>query len=216
MEKYDIDELKDIESISKTSSRDKHLILKINFKEKGLAPKKICWDKENPGQMNIITGKKNNPKHYHLQLESLFKDVDEDVMAMCFDCNVKNNKIESKESKWQSHINIELPIKVDNTEINLVLDSKIKAACGFFMEKESFEKLVNVSGTITKIKALENGLVSQEIQELEENPKLDFQTIFGKIKDSAWYLKDRIISVILLLRQFIGSTWKKSTGCGNI
>jgi len=215
MEKYDVNELENIESISQKTSRDKHLVLDINLKEKGLTPKSICWDKESPGKMNISAGKKNNLTNYHVQLESLFKDIDHDVMAMCFDCNVKNSKVESKESKWQSHINIELPVKIDDTEINLTLDARVKAACGFFMENDNFEKLINVSGTITKRKALEDGLVTQE-EVKEEKPTFNFQDMLVKIKDGAWYLKDRVISLVLLLKQFVGNYWKKNRCCDTV
>jgi len=205
MEKYSIEELANLENgLGKTT---KNTIFTINLAERGLTPKSIQWSNDNPGQMKIITGKKDNQKHYALQLDSLFNDTDDDVMAICFDCKVKNKKSDEANSKWQSHITVNLPVNTDNTEINVVLGAKIKAACGFFMEESAFSELIKVSGKINKVKAIESELIKEVAKETESESR--FSKVLNGIKNSACYIKDRIVSVVLILKQFMGKSLRK-------
>ena len=165
--------------IEKQKSSD-HCIMTINMKERSLSPHTICWNEEKAGKIDIITGRTQN-LIYSINLENLFKDVDNEVMAICFDCVVERRK--DKETKeWKSLISVVLPVKLDDTRIEFIFDEKIKAACGFFMGNEDFENLIAISGDLLKKEALESGLlylstptIEQEIKDpiTEEKPTVE-------------------------------------------
>jgi len=220
MENYNTEELNAKLNKISTKTRNDHLRFKINMSEQGSTPRSIEWDKDNPGQMNIFTGKKSKSKIYTLELSSLFKDVEEEVMVVCFDCTIKNKKInkeeenkEEKENKteWESHINVILPIEIDETKIKIIFDKKTKAACGFFMVKSDFDRLTKVSGELTKKQALNNNIISDKKIE-KTNSEQQKTSLLSKIKNALISLKAKFMANLLSVKQTIGNSFNTCLG----
>ena len=204
MEQYNLSEVKNPQTITKKDVRDKHLVFSIDFTEKGITPRDIHWDDENPGQLHISVGKKSKSKNYTLGLESIFKDTqEEDVIAVCFDCNIKNKKVESS---WKADIDIILPIKIDSADMKLMFDSKVKAACGFFIEHDEFCNLIKIKGELTKQEALKNNVIT------EIRNGFSFKIVTEKIKNGAIYLKNKTIYALLALKHMIEGSYNTCVG----
>jgi len=177
MEKYNAEEFdKEITEITKKKAEN-CLTLTINLKEKGALPRVIQWDDQSPGKIDILTGKGNKANVYTILLKSLFKETNDEVLAICFDCKVQRERITPedishldlpayKDEEWKSQVDVILPINIGNTKISLVFNEKVKSACGFFMENEDFEKLLRVRGNIKKKEAIK----SEVLYLLDEEP----------------------------------------------
>jgi len=167
MEKYNNSEFSLATNVIGKQKSNKHCIMTINMKDRGLSPQTIEWDDDQTGKVDIIAGRNKNIT-YSMNLENIFKDSSSDVIAICFDCMVKRHR--NKETKeWKSQISVILPIKVDNTRIEFIFDEKVKAACGFFMGDEDFEDLLAVEGTVSKKEALKSGLIYISSQKNDES-----------------------------------------------
>jgi len=177
MEKYSNKEFNLTTNVMNTQKSSDHCIMTIDMKERGLSPQTVAWDDDKTGKIDISAGR-NKKLVYSMNLENIFHESDGDVIAVCFDCTVKRQK--DKESKeWKSQVSVILPIKVDSTKIEFIFDEKIKAACGFFMGNQDFEKLIGITGNIAKKEALEVGLLyisSQKSDESEETTNNQTET----------------------------------------
>jgi len=198
MEKYDTDEINKNTNAISSEMCDKNLIMSIDLSERSLTPRSISWSNDIPGQMNISAGKKSKA-NYKMQLEALFKKVEDDIVAVCFDCEVANKKAESdKENGCEAHIKIVFPIKIDDADITFILDKRVKSACGFFMESDHLEGLINISGNLTKKEVLKGGLLSKE-------QKTFFASVVSKIKNRF----TGMFAKLLLVKKHIGSLFNR-------
>jgi len=210
MEKYKAQELDS--NITKVTQEkgEKHLIMTLDLADNNKATTSMEWDPQADGLINITT--KNTA--YTLPLEALFKDTQEEVIAVCFDC-----KIEYKEEK--SYIDIILPIKVEDAKIAFLFDGKTKAACGFFMTENDFEKLIKISGKLTTKDALDSGLIvpSCHKKKITKSTEIDNQkkeeqteettgkvTFLSKLQNSFFYIKNFIITKIIAIKNSLQNT----------
>ena len=204
MEKYDAHELNPkITNVSKEES-DMHLVMTLDLRENDLTPKSMAWDREIDGKINISTTNTD----YTMPLEAIFKDTEEEVIAICFDC-----KINHQEEK--SHINIILPIKIEEAKIAFVFEDITKAACGFFMTNKDFEDLLAISGKLTTKDALDTGLIYSLCKKtaIETNKKQPETTESGKVTFSskltngAFYIKNFVLAKMIAIKNLLGNTY---------
>jgi len=210
MEKYDAYELDPkITKVSKEES-DSHIVMTLDLKDNDSTLKSIEWDRDIDGKINISTTK----AAYAMPLEAIFKDTDEEVIAICFDCKI-NHQEES------SHINIILPIKIEEAKIAFLFEDTTKAACGFFMTNKDFENLLAVSGKLTAKDALDTGLLysrcKKTIQTDKEKEKEEVtkpvhkrkqsetskpykETFFSKLKKDALYMKKLFLAKMIAIK----------------
>jgi len=203
MEQYDLQEVKSFQHIIHKDVRDKNLIFSIDLAEKGATPRTIQWDEETPGQLHVLAGRKNKSKLYAIDLEGIFDDTDEDVVAICFDCNIKHKRVEGS---WNADIDIILPIKINSSDMKLVFDSKVKGACGFLMEHNSFCDFIKITGELTKKEALQNNVIT------EIKPESNFKIILEKIKNGTIYLKNITMSSLLTIRRIVETSLSTCIG----
>ena len=196
MEKYNAHEL-DTKITKVTQEKcDNNLVMALDLK----TAKTMAWGQDADGEINIST----DDNTYTLPLESIFKDTDEEVIAVCFDCDIEY-------TDGKSHINIILPIKIEDTKIAFLFNDTTTAACGFFMTNKDFEKLLKVSGELTTKEALASGLISpmtkKSITKDSEAEKAEKVTFLSKVKNSFVYIKNLIITKMIAIKNTVGETY---------
>jgi len=197
LERYALEDLKNKTIDIPRDISKEHTVFIINMKERRYSTKKIEWDEVEAGRMNINTHHKSTPQNYVVYIESIFKEAPEDVMVICFDCSITTKK--NEKNRWYSKINIILPIKIDDEDINVTFNSKVKGACGFFMERKEFKRLVKYSGKMSKKAALRNGLLVKSAETTNES--MAHTGIYETVKDNMSYLKNKVITTLVLFKQ---------------
>lgn len=231
MERYGLHELgDDINYLSKDFSKD-HCQFKISLSGKDFRAHSIAWDEVDPSRLRITSGKRKNPTTYFLSLSKIFPEDTslEDLSIVCFDCVVRHvdeedkTEISATKSIKKSFVDIIIPFEDRDLCTQLVLDGSVRAACGFFVNHDVFNKGFSLTGKIKKEDALVEGLLisdndynflvdKQEFMNEKDSEKnniaqeqevsSDKRSFFRKIKDG-----------IILIKNYCGSSCSKIISC---
>lgn len=209
MERYSLNELQsDINFVSKDLSR-KHCVFTMSMTEKDSKPRTIAWDQEQLDRIKILSGNKKAPKTSYLLLEKLIpSDVPlKDFAMVCFDCNVNFSKAPKNEAPttkadWRSTIDIMMPAGQQELTIQLVVDGRVKAASGLFVQSDLFDKAL-LCGEVKRQEALDLGvLITQEV--VQKTPaKTVSPSLAGRISSGFTASLDTVA-------RFFNTSWKKA------
>lgn len=166
MERYGLHELdSEVNLLSKDIS-DKHSIFSIKTATPGSKAQLIFWDKEDDHRLKIIAGKKSAQRIYYLLLDKLInRDTDFPDLAMIrFDCAVEHSRLlKNKKQKnnvgWKSLVSVSITTGDDELSTKLILDGKVDAACGLFVQRDLFSDKILYTGLIKGKEAINKGIL---------------------------------------------------------
>ncbi|MFC1845610.1 hypothetical protein ACFLX2_00610 [Candidatus Dependentiae bacterium] len=174
MERYGLHELdSEVNILTKDISKD-HCLFRIGMTAPGSRAQLISWDQEDAYRLKIIAGRKRTPQVYYLLLDKLIGvDGLEDPAMIRFDCSVEHSRILKKgqpkvRASWKSLVGISVSAGDEELSTKLVLDGRVDAACGLFVQRELFSDKVVISGRMKGQEAIEKGLLIPDADGSEE------------------------------------------------
>jgi len=196
MERYSLDQLNNEVNVLSKDISDQHCIFKIRLTSAHSRARFIAWDFERSARLKIIAGKKTVPIMYYLLLEKIIPETvsPEDVSLLLFDCSVEHAK-ELKAGRrrtvidWKSNVTVAVPAPDGELLMQLVLDGKVDAACGFFVEHDLFDQGVPIHGKLKIDDALHQGILVKDepIEEQQLEPEYEIEE--GAVQDTSYCSK---------------------------
>ncbi len=169
MERYRLDELdSEINQISREMS-EKHCVFKIKMRGANSRANCVAWDNGELARLKIITsarsGKKND-RAYYLPIDRVIPEEfqTEELALVCFDCAVEHsNLLKTKRGRprklWRSRITVAIPAVEGQLSMDLIVDGKVDAACGFFIQNDIFEGGIPLTGKMDMWEAINKGVL---------------------------------------------------------
>lgn len=215
MERYGLHELQSgVTFISKDLSRE-HCVFKIGLTEKNSCAPTVTWDQDRVDRIKIVAGKKRT---YHLLLKKLVSaNVQlENFEMICFDCVVDSSKTLKKDmpetsADWKSTVNIMVPAGDEGISMQLVVERRVDAACGLFVQNDVFHD-VALCGKIKREEALDLGVLVEVAADAEvvEEAVVAEDTEEVPVPSSVFTrIKSGFVVGLGSVKKFFSTSWQK-------